>query len=118
VNSHETLFKAIGIKNGAPTPPSCPDDSEAKLRAFLTYHNGNAKIDNVPGSMKIEPAGSMWKITLSSDNMWIKKTFYTADLSTLAADVETALSDGTLPFEVYKSKRQRKNPDKPDGEKA
>lgn len=107
------------LQGGRITPP----DDEALEKAcpylwdYLTvdkWKDGSARllpritVDRVPGG---------YKVCLQDDGLWVKKTVIVQTFAGIAEALEKGLLDAQLPFEPFKSFRNKSGPKVAEGEK-
>jgi len=107
------------LQGGRITPPDDPELENACpfLWDYLTvdrWKDGTARllpritIDRVPGG---------YKVCLQDDGLWVKKTVIVHTLAGIPEALEKGLLDAQLPFEPFKSFRNKQGPKVPEGEK-
>ena len=108
------------ISEGRIAPPDDPDTEKAcpTLWVFLTQHQwGDGTVRMLP-QIVIERIGGGYRVTLRDDSLCVRKGATCVTLSEAFTALEKALVDGSVPWEDFKSYRNKQGPKVPvDGKR-
>ncbi len=111
----EELAKAVAERRMNP-----PDDPEVEKAApfvweMLTIDTWGDGSERIMPQLVIERVPGGYKIVLKDDSLCIRKSALATHWCDLLTALEAALVDDELPWETFKSYRNRQGPKVPDG---